>query len=278
MTKKELEGILAEVEAEIGSLLKSQTEELKKTVGEEAPPVKEESSGSASPAPEASSASPAPEASASASGEASSASPGSEPAESSAPVPGEVQEAAPEQEAQGPVTVEELASEYAKLAPEDLKTHLMAAQMAAKQLMQSQAPQAPEAPAAPPAPPAPEAPPAPVPPEQAMKSEMSAEMSKSEDLQKQLEQQKVQLEALTKALVTVLEKPIRKAATGPSSVSVVEKPTSAPEEMPKFSKSELTQKLNEKIRSGSLSKSDMKLVTDYYERQIDLSKLSHLLK
>lgn len=139
ISDKEIASILAEVEAELAPLLRSERQRLSKAGEGSASPMGEESrspgrdlmpderSGSGSPEGSASG-SPmgSPEGSASASG-----SPMPEGSASGSP---EMSGGSPEGSAGGGGDVQELAAQYAQLSPEDLESHLMAIEMAMQQM------------------------------------------------------------------------------------------------------------------------------------------------
>lgn len=296
----ELTAILNELESDLGDLLGSAAGKLAKS--------REEDEGSAAgSAPAAASASaeggegsaPAPEASASAAPPAPEAS-APAPEASAAPAPDAA--AAPEADAgmeQGPVDPAALEAEYAKLPPEELKAHYLAAKAALFAVMggasagapagappdasASAAPVPPGASAAPapsavpPPPPAPSAPAAgpsatPVDPtlgKAAMPSNPNGSLGKSE-----VDDLKAQVATMAKALSLLAGSPMRKAITD---LSYVPK---AGEEKPavKLTKGEVLGKLKEVTRNPSLQKSDRDLINRYCEGGVDVSAIEHLLK
>lgn len=303
MKDSELKEILAEVEAEIGQLLKSESETLAKA-------KEEDHSAEMSPAPESSesaSAAPAPEASTPAAeekpaGESVPSDPGSSAAP---PAAGEMQaapEAAPaHEETPGEIhpaaDPEALKAEYCKLSPEELKMHYLAAKAALFDLMGASDASAP-APAAPMA--APMASPTMkgedgiVPyTEKAEKEMMSQDeanggemgkseakpegqdLKKSEDLSKaedKIKEMEGQLEVLAKALESFLTTPVRKAVT---STSFVPKTEEAPKEL---TKSEVQEKLKEVTKRPDLKKSERDLINSYCYGNVGVDKIQHLLK
>lgn len=140
ISDKEIASILAEVEAELAPLLRSERQRLSKAA--------EDSAGSASPMGEESrspgrdlmpdersgSASGSPEASASASGSPMGSPEGSASASGSPMPEGSASAGSPEGSAGGGGDVQELAAQYAQLSPEDLESHLMAIEMAMQQM------------------------------------------------------------------------------------------------------------------------------------------------
>ena len=288
MKKSELENILKDVELELADFMKSQTNELRKAADESG--EGEDSAGEAGPGPDASATAPAPagpeDASAGApEGEGSPEAPGAEgaPAPEGAPADPAAQGAEGEQ-----VDPAQLEAEYSQMPPEMLKAHFLACKSAVEKLMGAGA--GPEAGGAPPPGPeagpgagAPPAPPAGPPP--AMKAEKPMaqpsgsvkgtgtikangenDMGKSENF-KTLE---AQIEALTKAVSLIVERPIRKAMTGADF-------TSQPEQK-LMTKSEITAKLAEKTADPKLSKNDRSLVNDFYDGRVGFDKIAHLLK
>lgn len=305
ISDKEIQNILAEVEAELAPLLRSERSKLSKAVGEDsagsASPMGEESrspgrdlmpderSSSGSSASEGSSAgSPMPEGSASGSPEGSAGSAGAP--EGSAPAGGEGD-------------VQALAAEYAKLAPEELEMHLMAIE-AAMQQMSGGAAGGPEAGMGAGAPPAggPVAPPAQageMPPEgspafksekspmkhkmgkeesshmgkeesSAKKKEMSGEESSSSHISKsEFDALNAKMDVALKA-VEFLTRPMRKAVT--EFVGETTKPASS------LTKGEVTAKLKEVTASPALAKSDRQLVNGFYDGRVSLDQIAHLLK
>ena len=300
--------ILAEVEAEIGSLLKSETDRLAKGHDESAPEASaspgEGSEGSPSAPPaEGSESGPPPDAS------------GAPPDASAPPADGAPPEApgAPVDPAadQGPADPEALMAEYAKLPPEELKVHFMACKAALAQVMgvDPEAGASPEAPpAGPSAPPvAPSPSPAGPPPggplmqaevpadlknlpanggsqkaavPDAIKSESAPEvgtsLSKAEDKVKELEaavaDQDKQIELLVKAVDLVIGQPIRKAVTSVSFVPRADESKAEP------SKAEISAKLCEVIRSKKLSKSESERAISYSMGNIGYEQIKDLLE
>jgi hypothetical protein len=300
ISDKEIASILAEVEAEIAPLLRSERERLSKAAEDSvgsASPMGEESrspgrdlmpdersGSSASPEASASSASPMPEGSAS----ASAGSPAPEASESAG---------APEGEEAGG-DVEALAAQYAELPPEQLEMHLMAIE-AAMQKMGAAGGGAPEG----------MAPPAQAgampPPEQsagmpAMKSEKSVSASaekspkmpvKKEESSMEASKSPVKKEESSKAehsisksefeaveakldmalkAVEFLTRPMRKAVTE-FAVAETKAPTS-------LTKGEVTAKLKEVTSSPKLQKSDRQLINGFYDGRVSLDQIAHLLK
>jgi hypothetical protein len=296
----ELKSILAEVETEIASLLKSEGQALKKAKDEDAPIAEEGGApvdagpaegsapaegaapeASASPAPEASG--PAPEASAAA--PEASAAPAADPAADPA--------------AAGPVDPEALKAEYAQLDPETLKSHYMAAKAALFEMMSAAGAGAagPEAsapaPAGPPAPgPEASAPALGEPPPPAFKAELkdvpangdalkdskaglddikslgkSETDSKVEDLEKQVE-------LMAKALDIALGTPIRKAVTSVAHLPRTDE--SAPVKEP--TKAEVKEKIRTAMASGKLSKSQKDQLFSFTIGGLDFDQVKDLLE
>lgn len=136
----ELKSILAEVEGEIASLIKSEKAKLAKNASEQSPGG-ESSPAESSPAGESAGGPPA-EGSESAGAPAMSAAPAPSPSAAPAAAPA-APEAAPADpaaagmDAGAPPSLEELAAEYSKLPPEELKMHYLAAKTALFQTMGS---------------------------------------------------------------------------------------------------------------------------------------------
>jgi hypothetical protein len=82
-----------------------------------------------------------------------------------------------------------------------------------------------------------------------------------------------QIEALTKIVTTVVNKPMQKAITGTSYVAKSEEAPKKP-----VSPAEITAKLSELTRSADFKKSDRDLVTGFYEGRVNLAAIEHLLK
>lgn len=301
---QELMSILDELENDLGEYLestklaKAREEDGSAPADSASPEASAEPSADAPPASAEPSA-PAPDASAAPSPEAPPASP----------------EAAPEDPAadQGPIDPAALEAEYAKLPPEELKAHYLAAKAALFAVMGAGAgpdagasapPAGPEgaAPAGPSAPPAgPSAPPAgppagpegapPMDPNMALKSEVpagknvegvsqsgnggqKATVAKSEDDQK-VKQLTESVERLQKALVKIVGQPLQKAVTAQT---YVPKTGDVLVEKKNLSKAEVTAKLSEVTRREDLKKSDRALVNRYYEGSVGLEAIEHLLK
>lgn len=303
--KAKLDELLASVGNELTDLLKSDAAALAKSAVDDAPGEASEGSGPPTEPDEET-------ADASAPAEASAPDEGAAPPMDGAPEVSESQAAAAAQpdgapgheagEIEPAPTVEALQAEYAKLDPEALKMHYLAAKSALVAAMgaeQSAAP-GPEA-SAPPAAPAPPAA-APMAPEQSgapmamgeLKAGKAMDLSdggiggeiskgkmgksesdlKVEALEKQLEEQNLALLQLAEVVAT----PIRKSVKGLSDLKFIErteepKTTSAA----KMTKAEVTATLREKVRGGKLSKSDKELVSKYYAGSVDATKLEHLL-
>ncbi len=296
--KEWLDAALNQCAAELSDLLKSD-QALAKSATDDAPA--EESEGSEGPA------SPPPSDESAGGDDAGAPPEASAPAEASAPPAGAPPEAsapadpaaAPgqEQAIQPAPTPEALQAEYAKLDPESLKMHYLAAKSALMAVMGAeQSAGAPPEASAPPAgaPPAAAAPPAPGAAPMAM-GEMKAgkqltttdgnggeveagKMAKSEakiaELEAQLSAQNTALLQLAEVVAT----PIRKSVKGLSDLRFIErteetKPTAAA----KLTKKEVQAVLSEKVRSGKLSKADKELVMKYSVGGVDVTKIEHLL-
>lgn len=317
VNEQELDSILNELENDLGEYLASTQNRLAKAREEDGSAPSASAGGS--PSASASAGSPsasapgaeAPEAP-SAGGEAPPAAPSPEGA---APSP----EAAPADPAAdaGPVDPAALEQEYAKLPPEELKAHYLAAKAALFAVMGAGGPDAggapgapgagappagpdagaamapPDAGAAPMGPPgaAPAAPPMAPPsagpgpdemPPPAMKAEVKvsqagnggqkAAVAKSEDKVAELE---ATVEKLVKSLQKIVGQPMQKAVTGEN---YVPKTGDEPAPAKKLSKAEVNAKLNEATRNPSLKKSDRDLVNRYYEGEVSIDAIEHLLK
>lgn len=290
LSEEELQAILAEAEAEIKEVLKSESARLAKAQepGEEGAPDE----GSAPPMDEGS----APMDEGSAPPMEGTGAPPMD--EGSAPPPGPEGSApagdpAAEQGATDPAALE---AEYSQLPPEELKVHYMAVKSALFKLMGAgpDAGAGPEG-SAPPAP-APAGPPPGGPaPAPAMKGEMSAgkqvspspgnggKLGKSETARDEaLEQLKAELKKneehinlLATALDKALTTPLRKAVTTVAHVPKGEEDKSTALSL---SKSEIAEKLSEKARDPKLAKSDRDLINKFYVGAVDVVKLQHLLQ
>lgn len=266
MTDTELSSIVAEVERELGSFLKSESQRLTKAKPDEMDPE-----ASAAPAAEASPpAPPAAEGSAT-SPEASEAAPGEAPGEV-----GEVHEESPG-EIEAAASPEELQAEYEKLPPEELKNHYLACKQAIFKLMgQGDEGSAP-------------APGAGAPPAPAMKMELDAVAPTKADAGKdrleavavtksepslEMEALKGQVEMLTKAVHALAGQPIRKAVTNMDFVAKTPEPA---KEVAKLNKAEVTARLTAASARPDLKKSDRELINGYYEGFCSIDKIAHLL-
>jgi len=293
LSKNQFDSLIEEIKGEIDTLLKTEEEKLAKTApGQESPSEDDDNADVSATAPAAPS------------GPAGDTSglPGDDGAEASAPPAPEATapaEGTPDASAGDPgmdtgMDHGALVAEYAKLPPEELKMHMLAAKEALMNVMGgdvgSEEPAAPAAPApmAPPAaPPGPEASmSASAPP--TLKGEMKADakanggpvpgMSKSEKdeameaLQKTVSDQAEALTTLVKTVELVLGQPQRKAVT---SVGFVPKTEDAPKPL---SKSEVTEKLVTITKSPKLSKSDRELINEYCLGNLGVEKIEHLLK
>lgn len=307
ISDKEIQSILAEVEAELAPLLRSERSKLSKAVGDE------DSVGSASPMGEESRSPgrdlmPEERSSSGSASEGSSASGSPMPEGSSSGSPeGSMSAGSPEGSAGagGEGDVQALAAEYAKLAPEELEMHLMAIE-AAMQQMQGGAAGGPEAAAGgmPPAgAPAPASQAGAMPPEgsPAMKSEKSVSASASAEKSKhkmgkeesshaeessakkkevsaeesssisksEFDEMKAKLDVAMKG-IEFLTRPMRKAVT--EFVGETTKPAAS------FTKSEVTAKLKSVTASPTLAKSDRNLINGFYDGAVSLDQIAHLLK
>jgi len=308
----EVKKILAEVETEIGALLKSESDRLAKG-HEESPGEGSASEGSAGGPPEGSlSAPPGPEDTSGAPPMDGSGAPpvddgsGAPPMDPSAPPdgavppPGAFQDPAADQ---GPVDPEMLMAEYAKLPPEELKVHYMAAKAALAQVMggdpDGQGAIAPPPSPSPAGPPSPSPSPSPAPLAQAevpadmknlpanggsqkaavpdaIKSETAVEGTALAKAQKDFDEKSAdlekQIELLVKAVDMVIGQPIRKAVTGVSFVPRTVDPKAEP------SKDEINAKLGEVIRGRKLSKSESERAIAYSMGHIGYEQIKDLLE
>jgi hypothetical protein len=306
----ELKAILAEVETEIATLLKSEGDALRlakgdgddKNEGSDPSATSAPAEGTPAPGQGAPPAEGAPDASAtdpSASpdappAEASSPAPDAPPADGSAPAP----DAAPADPAMdaGPVDPAALQAEYSKLPPEELKAHYMAAKSALFELMGAGAasPDASAVPAASPSPsPAPAASPSPSPapvPPPALKAEVPASIKKvpanggteqaaipdaikkSEEKVADLEKQ---IELMAQALDLALGTPMRKAVTSVNHIPRTEDPKPQAKEL---SKSEIKDKVRTAVGSGKLTKSQKDLLFSYALGNVDFAQVKDLLE
>lgn len=279
----ELKALLAEVEQEIGGLIRA--EGLSK--GEGSPPIEESTPGEASPG-----VAPGAEGSA-ASPEASAVPPGEAPGDISPAMGGEeapVDGAAPGQEQEV-----DLKSEYLKLGQEDpeaLKEHYLACVEALQQIL-GQGQGQPGAEAAPPAgPPAGAAPAGPPMGEPGMgKMELGAiaptkvdvgkdhlkanevtSIGKSEDYEAKIAALESTQGQLIKAFDKFLGYPLRKAVT---SIATAGKPGDAAE-VASLSRTEVMAKLSEKAKTN-LKKSDRERINKYATRLLNFDDIKDLL-
>jgi hypothetical protein len=277
----ELKSILAEVEAELAALAKSEGATLRKAKDAKDDKDSDEASGSApaegsapsdaagSPraegsAPEASAA-PGPEASADSAPEAS----------ASAPVPEASASAAdPAMEQSAPVDWESLKAEYAALDPESLKAHYTACKAALFEMMgavgegsgvEASASAGHEVSASP----------------KAMKTEASASAKNAPangDAIKKSEAKIADLEAqvsgLTKALELALGTPVRKAVT---SVAHLPKTEGDVVSQRPLSKAEVKEKIRSALESRKLSKSEKDKLFAFTLGHIEFNEIKDLL-
>jgi hypothetical protein len=294
----ELKAILAEVETEIGALLKAETDKLAKAEGDD------ESAGEESPAAES-----GPPAEGS---ESASASPAMDPpaAEEPGAQPGEEQSVPPGQDdpmadasaggdpGMGAVDPEALKQEFSQYDDETLKAVYMAAKAELFERMAGGAGAAPpgadpSAAAAPPPPsPSASASAPPAGPPMMGKGEMEDPVANGgldkkkgglddikHDVQKseksgEVTELKAQVELLTKAVELALTTPMRKAIT-----SVSQLPAKEPQkDVKSLSKAEVMEQLREVTRDPKLSKRDRDLVNQYCVNGINVEKIAHLLK
>lgn len=258
-----LKALIAEVEAEIGSLLKSEGEKLAKAaddLDQEAEEKPEES------APAAEMSAPSEDPSAEDSAEASA--PMEDAPMEDAPM-GDAPEAsaddaqaAPEGAEGGQMDTEALKAEYMKLPPEELEMHFMAAKAAMEALMGG-ADQGAEGLGA--GAPAMKAEPA------AKKASLMEKSEKNTANDSRLQELEAQVEGLVKALDLALGQPMRKAVTSVAYVPRTE------ETKPSLSKGEVVEKLKE-ITKQPLKKSDRELINRYCLGEVEVDKIQHLLQ
>jgi hypothetical protein len=305
----ELKNILAEVETEIASLLKTEGDALKKAKddgSEEGPEASasesaptEESAPAEGSAPEASA--PAADASASPAPEASAPAPEMGAPEASASA-GDPTAPAADPAADTVADPEALKAEYSKLDPETLKAHYMAAKAALFEVMGAAAGAGapPEASASPagmapptsptPAPAAPEASNTEVPPP-AFKAEIPASIKNVpatasldnaggsggkgglDDVKKseaKVQDLEKQVELLAKALELSIGTPVRKAVTGTESLEAA-----APSK--ELTKSDIKQKIRKAMESGKLTKSQREQLFSYTLGNTEFDQIKGLL-
>lgn len=213
------------------------------------------------------------------------AAPGADP---SAPPMSPSPEGAPAPGAEGqPGGEEDLEAKLSALPEEQLKHLYMAAKQALFARMSAgQPPGAPPAgpSASPGAPPAPAMSPSPSPgmPPPAMKGEMKAHKEANgnvlkSEMEAKLADQQAQIEGLAKAVTMLVSQPLRKAITN---LSHMPKPGEGQDakDVTKLSKAEITAKLSEKTRDPSMSKKDRDAVNGFYDGRFDVSKIAHLLQ
>ncbi len=304
-----MKNILSEVETEITSLLKTESEALKKAKEDG-----DEASAPAESGPPTESASPEAPPEASAGPAEGSAPPGASP-EASAPMSPEASAPAPEMgadpaAAQGPVDPEALKAEYSKLAPEELKAHYMACKAALFEMMGAAqgagpagapAPGAPapeaSAPMPPPmSPPAPEAS-APQPPP-AFKAEVPASMTKNpangsalkdqaptvpdaikkSEMDSKVDDLEKQVELMAKALGIAMDHlgtPIRKAVT---SIAHIPRTVEEAPVVKEPSRLDVKNRMLKAMSTGKLSKSDKEKLISYSLGNIAFDQIKDLLE
>ncbi len=297
----ELKSILAEVETEIASLLKSEGDALKKAKddGDDAESAPADSSAPAEGSAPAEASAP----DASASPEASAPAPEAPaPDMSAAPAPEASAPAAdPAAEASAPADPEALKAEYSKLDPESLKAHYMAAKAALFEMMGAAGAGGPpgaeaSAPAPMAAPPAgPEASASAPPP--ALKAELKdvpatakldnaggsggkaavpddvKALGKSEkDIE--VEDLKAQVELLAKAVDLALGTPVRKAVTSVAHLPKTEETAPTKE----LSKSEVQEKIKKAMAGGKLTKNQKDSLFSYTLGNTEFDQIKDLLE
>jgi hypothetical protein len=267
LSKKELEGILAEVEQELAVVTKST--KLAKAVG----PFEDDAT-TEGPPPEDAGLEASPEGDAGAPPADAGAAPGGEM------TPGQI----------SPEDIEALAMEYAQLPPEELEVHAIAIDAAIQMVTGGgAAPGGPPPGGPPPGGPPPGGPPPGGPPPGGAPMMMSEAKIEEKILKKfeaertasaqELDILKGHVDTLAKALNLALNvgQPMRKAVT---SVTHIDKPGSdrgTTESVKGLSRAEITSRLTEKTRDPSMKKSDRALVNKYYDGAIGVEDISHLL-
>lgn len=236
------------------------------TKADEDPSAPKSDSGSSESAssPPAASPSPSPDASASA------------PAASPSPAPDASASADPAAAAGAP-SLEQLKAAYDQLSPDEKNMHMQALQASLQ--ASAAAPQA--SPAAPPAASPSPSPAAPAPgPDAAapMPADQSQGVSpefamKSEQLNKKIEGLEKSLNIAVDALNLVLSQPKMKSITGDDVLNKGEPAFN----VESLSKSEITDRLNAKVKSENLSKADRELVKGFYNGQKTRRDIAHLV-
>ena len=302
ITKDGLKAILADVTAQVDTLIKSEKDKLetlaKSHPGEETPSEPPADTSAVKSAPESS----GPEASAD--DKPADGPPGAPPTEA-APAPTDAPPAgdAPVDPAAevGPIDPAQLKAEYSQLSIEDLQVHYMAAKEALTEAMAAQQPApapgavpgaapavAPPVAAPPVAPPSPlaaapapapvaappvAAPPAEEPPFPAQKSEKDLRI---ETLEKSEKETAESLNKLAGVLDKVLKAPLRKSIVSMTELGG-EKPKLAYKDM---NRAQIDKALKDKIASGTLKKSDTDLIVAYDvgkgQGSVKIDQLAHL--
>lgn len=268
MSKEEVAGILAELEADLKKGAAEAEATLKKAA--ELPPEDESASASAggddssSPASDPSSA-PAPDAS---------APPAGGPPDA-APAPAAADPAAEQGQA---LTPEALQAEYGQLPPEELDMHIQAA-LAAKEALSGAA--GPAAPGMPPAgAPAPDAGMPPMPPAMGKadlainKEANGGKITKNEEkMFAVIKSQQEDIENLSKAIKIVLESPVRKSVTSLSDVPDLKKSETATVALSKKQVDEFI-----KTNASKMTKSERDLWLQFVDKKVEASKLVPMLE
>lgn len=270
MSKEEVQGILAELEADLKKGAEEAAATLKKA--DEGKPPEEDVSASAggedstNPAAEPSA---SPDASASAPSDA-----GGPPAGA----PGDMPPAGGDPAAEQALTPEALQAEYSQLPPEELDMHIQAALAAKEALSAAAAPAAAPAGAPPAGAPAPDAS-AGAPPMMGKeelkinKEATGGKISKSEEkMLAIIKSQQEDIENLSKVVKTVLESPVRKSVTALSDIQ----PDLKKGESQSLSKKEV----DEFIRSNAhkMTKSERELWLNFVDKKVPASKLAPMLE
>lgn len=103
----------------------------------------------------------------------------------------------------------------------------------------------------------------------ALKSELAAMKTEAEELKKNFD-------LVQQALVAMIKVPQRKAVTGRDVVPAQPAPEAV--DVSKLSKAELTKKLGKAAANPELKKSDRDLIKKFYNQEVKVADLAHLLK
>lgn len=285
ISKKEIANVLAQVESELASVLKSEQDAIRKLSkadeGSAGGPPDEGSAGGPPPGgPEGSAGGPPDEGSAGGpppGGPEAGGPPGAPPG---GPEVGAEGAEDPAMDA-GPADPAALQAEYEKLSAEELQMHLMACKAALEAKMGAAGaggppPGGPEA-GGPPmgGPPAGGPPPGPPMGKKEMPShETNGDVEKKlGKMEATITEANEKIELLSKALELAIGRPVRKAFTGKDLTP------SAPAVDPKsLSKAEITERLKKKASDPNLAKNDRNAINAFYSNAISVDGIAHLLK